>query len=74
MRQMELKREIRKGMGVGMVLNKFKDIGQNLVFFFTPESLSFSMAHPHTSLRFSVGFLFPFSFQSKQLEGFLAFL
>lgn len=46
---MELKREIRKGMGVGMVLNKFRDIGQNSVFFFTPESLSFSMA-PHTHL------------------------
>lgn len=70
---MELKREIRKGMGVGMVLNKFKDTGQNFVFFFSPESLSFSVAHPDTSLRFqfSVGFLFPFSFQ---LAGFLAFL
>lgn len=37
---MELKREIRKGMWVGMVLHKFKDSGQNFVFFFTLDPCS----------------------------------
>lgn len=41
---MELKREIRKRKGVGMVLSKFKNTGQNFVFCFSPESLSFLVA------------------------------